>query len=895
MPPGDLGRGLFVGSRKAMPIVPHHLTFWGKARPTLDGWGGAGFHPIAAHSLDVAAVAARLDTGRPIGLPASTLTFLVALHDIGKFSKAFQAKAPHAWPGAVLGAIEGIPYDPGHDTTGFALLVEGAIGDAIAPVFDGWYHGEIAPILRAITGHHGRPPREGAPALPRRATDAPWRDAALAFARDLIALFAPEPLPLDLSRDGALAWRLAGLTTLADWIGSSQRHFPYARPDDLLDLRTYWAEAAVPQARTAIAASGLAPATVAPFGGAARLFPTIDSLTPLQHAAATMDLQAGPLLAILEDATGAGKTEAALILAHRLMAEGRAQGIFLGLPTMATANAMYRRMADSYRRLFAEDAEPSLALAHGRAGLDDGFTRSILADAAEGGTAAGETEPADEPAGAQCAAWLAADRRTALLAQVGVGTIDQALLAVLPVRHAPLRQRALAGKVLIVDEAHAFDPYMREEVVRLLRFHAALGGSAIVLSATLPLRLRQALADAWRAGLSEASRPVAARGYPLATIVAGGGVHETTVAPREATIRRVAVTRIATVTEAVSRIRAARDAGAAVAWVRNTVDDAIAGCDALRDAGLEPMLFHARFAMGDRLRIEDNVLARFGRGSTDRSGVLVATQVIEQSLDLDFDLMVTDLAPVDLVIQRAGRLCRHERGPRPIAGPELLLLSPDPVAEPGADWLADHRGTEAVYRDPALLWRGARALLAAGGIDAPGGLRALIEAAAEGDEPDGLRVAASRAAGKRFADAATARQNLLSVEGGYAEDAGLWASEERTPTRLEERPQLTLRLARLRDGRVVPYAEDADERRAWALSEVSVAEHRIGAVTGLAELSAAVEVARARWGRWEREAPRMKLVILGEDEPGLWRPLSGDAYRYDVAQGLCWSSPDASG
>jgi CRISPR-associated endonuclease/helicase Cas3 len=870
-----------------------YLPFWGKAQPVASP--EAAFHPLAAHSLDVAATAIHLDAGRPIGVPASTLAFLAALHDIGKFSRSFQAKAPHVWPAAALGPFPGARHDPGHDTTGFALLIDDpAIAAALAPVFDGWLQGEIAPLFRAVAGHHGRPPHESA-RPPENAIGKPSRAAALAFVLDLIALFGPERIAPDLSRDAALPWRLAGLMTLADWIGSSQRHFPYARLADLTDLRRYWDDEARPRARRAIAVAGLAPAVPARFDGAARLLPDIKTLSPMQHLAGSAMLPPGPVLAILEDATGAGKTEAALILAHRLMADGRADGIFLGLPTMATANAMYRRMRTSYRRLFAEGVQPSLALAHGRAELDDGFTQSILTDAAEDAADVPTTAAADEPAGAQCAAWLAADRRQALLAQVGVGTIDQALLAVLPVRHAPLRQRALTGKVLMVDEAHAFDPYMREEVVRLLRFHAALGGSAIVLSATLPLRLRQMLADAWRAGLGEAARPVAAQGYPLATFVAGDGVQETEVAPHHATVRRVAVTRISATEDAVGRIRAAQQVGAAVAWVRNTVDDAIAACDELRAAGLEPMLFHARFAMADRLRIEEAVLARFGRDSTDRRGVLVATQVIEQSLDLDFDLMVTDLAPVDLLIQRAGRLHRHKRDDRPIERPELLLLSPDPVDEPGPDWLADHRGTEAVYRDPALLWRGARALLAAGGIEAPGGLRSLIEAAAEGEEPAGLRAAASRAEGKAFADAATARQNLLSVEGGYAEDAGLWASEERTPTRLEDRPQVTLRLARVRDGKVVPYAEDADERRAWALSEVAVAEHRIGTVTVPAEWVRAADEARSRWGRWERESLRVKLVVLEAEAVGRWRPQSGEAYRYSRESGLLFSDPPLRG
>jgi CRISPR-associated endonuclease/helicase Cas3 len=430
---------------------------------------------MAGHALDVAAAATCLGRGVARGMPPSTAAFLIALHDIGKFSRAFQARVPHAWPQAALGPFPGALHDPGHDTTGFALLMDDpAISAAIGPVFDGWLQGQIAPILRAITGHHGRPPQEATPP-PETSIGKPSRAAALAFVHEMTALFRPEPLPPEMARDAALHWRLAGLTTLADWIGSSQHHFPYARAHDMAEPGRYWQETALPCALGAVAASGLSPAAAAPFSGATRLFPGISTLSPLQGEAETLALPPGPMLAIFEDATGAGKTEAALILAHRLMAEGRANGIFLCLPTMATANAMYRRMVTSYRRLFAEGTMPSLALAHGRAALDDGFTQSILINAAEDDPAPVAAEAADEPAGAQCAAWLAADRRQALLAQVGVGTIDQALLAVLPVRHAPLRQRALAGKVLVIDEAHAFDPYMREEVGRLLRFHAALG------------------------------------------------------------------------------------------------------------------------------------------------------------------------------------------------------------------------------------------------------------------------------------------------------------------------------------------------------------------------------------------------------------------------------------
>lgn len=853
--------------------------FWGKARPADEA--EAGYHPLPAHALDVAAVAEVLDRASPIGPPRSTLTLLIALHDIGKFSASFQAKAPNAWQADLLGPIDRVPVGVGHDTTGYAMLSEGPIREALQPLFAGWTHAEIAPLLRAITGHHGRPPAEDDQWPSDAQIGRPARTAALAFVNELLKLLSPEPLPRAFRRDAGLPWRLAGLTTLADWIGSWTRYFPYVSPDRISDLAAYWTEVARPAALRAVQAAGVLPGAIAPFQGGSALF-QLTRLTPLQQWAETTPLPDGPVLAILEDITGAGKTEAAIILAHRLMVRDQGAGAFVGLPTMATANGMYRRMTKTYRQLFADPSAPSLVLAHGRAALDAGFSRSILPDVT-GEAGRRTSDAADEPAGAQCAAWLADDRRKALLAQVGVGTIDQVLLAVLPVRHAALRLRGLAGKVLIIDEAHAFDPYMGEEVVRLLQFHAALGGSAIVLSATLPMALRRKLVGAWQAGLAVEPSAISSAAYPLATLVAGRDASETAIEPRDGSARRVPVTRLQDTDAAVDRIRAAHAAGAAVAWVRNTVDDAIAACSALRAVGLEPILFHARFAMVDRLRIEDTVLARFGRDSeaADRRGVVVATQVIEQSLDLDFDLMVTDLAPVDLLIQRAGRLWRHDRGvSRPLAGPELLVVAPEPVEEPGPDWLAGHRGTAAVYRDPALLWRGAKALFSAGAIIAPAGLRPLIEAAAEGESPEGLRVLSDRAAGRRLSQAAVAKQNLLDLPRGYARHAGLWAPEEQTPTRLEDQPQVTLRLARVQDGALVPYAEDADQRRAWALSEVVVAEHRVAALTMPPELAAAAEKARAGWGRWERETPRIRLVPMQADGADGWCCLGADGARY---------------
>ncbi len=190
--------------------------------------------------------------------------------------------------------------------------------------------------------------------------------------------------------------------------------------------------------------------------------------TPLQKYAEIVELRDGPLLFIIEDMTGAGKTEAAVILAHRLMHAGKAQGLHIALPTMATANAMFARMAKNYRRMFTDEVLPSIVLTHGRRDLFESFTHLTEAAAKYDGGAQDEDDPSNIEASAFCADWIARSNKQAFLAQVGAGTIDQAILAVLPARHQSLRLWGLAGKVLVIDEAHAYDAYMNEEIESLL-------------------------------------------------------------------------------------------------------------------------------------------------------------------------------------------------------------------------------------------------------------------------------------------------------------------------------------------------------------------------------------------------------------------------------------------
>jgi CRISPR-associated endonuclease/helicase Cas3 len=797
----------------------------------------------------------------------ATLAALVALHDVGKFTRPFQAKVPALWP-LSLGPF--LPPPPGfHDDAGYALLC-GALSRHVDPLFVEWRRASSRyALFRAVTAHHGRPPREfDTPDLARKVACGVCIDAASVFTDQARAAIDPPPLPrLDTAAQHRLAWFVAGLAVAADWLGSGRRWFQPVVAADHQDLHRYWIEIALPRARQAASDAGLLASPVSPARGLAHLFPGLTA-RPLQAWSETVSIPEGPVLFTIEDATGSGETEAALVLAHRLMGARRADGLFFALPTMATANAMYARLENAYRRLFALGSTPSLVLSHGRRSLHEGFTASILDGAVDPQRDA--REPADQPAGAQCAAWIADDRRKAFLAEIGAGTIDQAIMAVLPTRHAPLRLLGLSRRVLIVDEAHAYDAYMTKELQGLLAFQAALGGSAIVLSATLTAKQRGELQAAFLGGLGADALADPATEYPLTTAVSRAGVSIEACLMAPGLTRRVTVERLADRGSAIAAVVAAARASAAVAWVRNAVDDAIEAAQELQAAGVDATLFHARFAMGDRQDIEQKVLRWFGRDSCpeDRKGrVLVATQVVEQSLDLDFDLMVTDLAPADLVIQRAGRLWRHQRGERPVPGPRLLLLALEPVDDPAATWLGSElRRTAFVYPDHALLWRSARALLQQGCIETPGDIRALVEAAYDRDAsasvPAGFAPAANRAEGAELAAAGIAFQNVLKIDEPYERRAGLWEPDVCTPTRLGD-AQIVFRLAREEDGAVVPWYSHEEPRRAWALSEVSVRATRL---KGAAE-DRAVKDAKKNWPAWDQDIP----VLLLPHGAGRWR------------------------
>ncbi len=902
----DMGADTAVSSPMVMAPVRNETTkgvdnmprgaFWAKTSDDATASGPLLFKSVSHHCADVAATALVLQRMNPArtrrdaevtGLHPDDHTILSALcaglHDLGKISKSFQIKVPELWPAAILGACpDRLPATLSHWEATALLLNADGVRSALQPVAGA--DGLDRQVIAAIAGHHGRAPTS---ALVDAAGYAAARHleigpacvaAAAALAGGLAAVMAPWLAPSPLRKPEDYSFQLNGLITLSDWIGSDAAFFAFENP--AMPLVQYW-PLALARAEAAVIAKGLAPARLVATPTLSGLSDAANTARPMQALATELALPAEPQIVIVEDGTGSGKTEAALLLAARLMAAGLGEGVFLAMPTMATANAMHARLGAAQGGLFEGDA--SLVLAHGKSALARDLARREPRGAAN-----------DSDAALWCDAWIADSRKTALFASAGAGTIDQGFLSVLPKKHLTLRQYALAGRILVIDEAHACDAYMGEELKVLIEMQARLGGSVIVLSATLTQRQRSDLVLAFARGrgvhvrrLAEIGRSLRSAAYPLLTRYGlSAGVEEHPVPAAPDLTRSVAIAALSSREAVVQAVLAAAARGAAVAIICNAVDQAIATFAALLAGGATPErthLFHARFAMGDRLAIERDVQAWFGRKSTPetRAGrILVATQVIEQSLDVDFDVMYTDLAPADLVVQRAGRLWRHRRDDRPVPAPVLTLLTPDPGALEKARWLETTLGPASfVYDMPGVLWRTARDLLGKGRLDTPQDLRPLIETAYDAgtdDLPELLRKGHDDSVGEEYGLRAKAQRVTIRPAEGYAAVTTPSADEE-IGTRDGE-PSITIRLARFAGEQLLPLAGLSDGASlGWALSELSVRVNWLARFVRKdgADAALAATIARLRrtWPEFEQGTPVIGIsndgTAAGDTHAGL--------------------------
>lgn len=686
------------------------------------------FHPAIYHMIDVAQAAqtlllhrgtARLRRalvrawdGADTDALLRWLPFIIALHDIGKLSTPFQGQ--QTTPGAkrqrerlvALALPLGTDGDrpPSHSAISAYWLNQrlrelepGIMSDTVFAIRDaaGGHHGQFASKLHEIAGYldQHEPP----------VWDSLRREGYLMLRR---VLGPPQGSLADIGTPRRLrpaTAALTGFTVIADWVASNSHYFP-ARQD--LSIQAYHTHSA-DRARDALIELGIAvERSRRPYTSFANLFgweprdlqKQIDLLT-------TLDLTA-PGLYVIEAPTGEGKTEAALALARRLVDAGESDEIYIGLPTMATSNQMFKRLEQFFRQLYGDDG--AVKLAHGQAALVEQELRRVARlTAAHGDTDPTARQSSYGSSDAQVLSWFGSSKR-ALLAPFGVGTVDQVELAGLNVRHAILRLFGIAGKVVVIDEVHAYDTYMSTILEHTLSWLGSMGASVVLLSATLPQARHQALARSYLAGLHNVKPDQVLvpeiTAYPvlaLYTLPHQRAIPLTTTRFQHLQVR---FAHDADYTTQAQRLIDLTAGGGAVARICNRVDDAQQIYRALIQRNVPNVtLIHARYPLDDRSKREahiDTLVGKQTQRQPDERIIIIGTQVLEQSLDYDVDVMVSDLCPIDLLLQRAGRLHRHQRA-RPAAHQQPVLYV---QYQHRADEFPSITRWERIYA-PLVMWR----------------------------------------------------------------------------------------------------------------------------------------------------------------------------------------------
>jgi len=779
---------------------------WGKSK---DGSS----HHLAHHCADVAAcfealarlpvIRSRMEqsAGRTLtDIDVARLATLTFLHDCGKLHPGFQAK----------GDITGISWPPltlhGHVQEGAAIfdrVQDGALADALnIAALHSW--GVSLGLLFAGIAHHGRPFSLG----PKAKND--WHEvfqpdyAPLAAARQLGALMRAW-FPLAFAAGGAplpdrpdFQHLFCGLVSLADWLGSTQALFPFTA-----ELDPSYMERARQQAACAVTGIGL---DVRRWRGEIQgkaSFEVLSGGNPARQAQqVTGDWSLDDPLVILEAETGSGKTEAALWRFAQLFEAGKVDSLYFALPTRAAARQIHQRVNDVLRRLMGEDAPEAVQAV-------PGYLRS--------GETSGKMLPAfevlwdDDPDEARrIARWAAESGRRYLAATVAVGTVDQVMLAALQVKHAHLRAAALSRSLLVIDEIHSSDPYMTDIQTHLLKMHLGRGGHAMLMSATLGAEARATWLGTDRKGRKVPTlQDAIAAPYP-AVWGRRDGVRDAKQAGQPG--KEVAMTLMAGWAAEIAASRAIEAArqGAKILVIRNTVRAAQDTFGAVREMGGEgllmqvaggPALHHSRFAAEDRTLLDTHVERLLSPDTKIRKtagAIIVGSQTLEQSLDIDADLLITDLCPVDVLLQRIGRLHRHKLNrPDGFETPQCLVLSPqdglDRLAKPAFEnGLGQFRDGGGVYRNIHACELTRRLVLDHAVWKIPEMNRFLVESATHPDRIDALNAEMgpvwqtywNSVYGKDVADAQSARHLRLPVECDFMSLMPFADMEEKVRTRL---------------------------------------------------------------------------------------------------------------
>ena len=594
---------------------------WAKSNPR---------HPLWKHLLDASSVSLALpNVLSEFHWSAEQLALIVGLHDVGKADPVFQHQVPEF-------CVE-LKANGFHETADARCRHERISSEFIRQICSkaGMDCRTKNAVVRAVAAHHGRWEERARPVPPVYET-------AQHHLFDMLREGLGIPtIPIERPRNlSAFGMRLSGHIVLSDWIASNEAFFTDPRLNDIDQVDAYLQKAGE------VARDWVRRLSLESPQYSGKPMAVVQNPRPLQAMLLKEEILPG--LTIIEAPMGEGKTEAAWILAEKWRDRGF-RGTYMALPTMATSDSIHGRYRDDYLKKLGHDEDAKLV--HGMA---------WLRDLREPDTPMNVGEVTEDRVVA--ATWFRPTRR-AMLASHGIGTVDQAMLAAMHVKFGFLRMYGLAGRVLVIDEVHAYDAYMLAILTRLLEWCASLGTPVVLLSATLSNGQRTAMLESY--GATDCNLGPKAP-YPLVSNACPG--HPTNTFTTEATIRRQVTFQkyegfLGDANRSAELARTLVAEGGCCCIVVNTVKQAQSVYRSLLLPSDEKCLFHARFSAEHREEIARNVMAMFGKDTSQRPTrfVLVATQVVEQSLDVDFDHMVTELAPIDLLLQRSGRLHRHRQ------------------------------------------------------------------------------------------------------------------------------------------------------------------------------------------------------------------------------------------
>jgi len=698
-------------------IIPEY--YW--AKTTQDGQPGKS---VVSHLNDVRAVAKLLLSSRSKLLEKTNCTTeqissYAGLHDIGKVSPGFQAKCAEWLQQNCLNSNYGAAYEKDHSlVTQFTL--QKILQNKSLKI-------EPSELWSAILGaHHGKLHRPG---IRLRTDDGEWQIKRENIIYDFLGATQLPDFPIE--DNWPFLWWLTGLISVSDWIGSAEEWFPVAQetiPDE-----------SKKNAIRALNAIGFAVPNIKQGLSFGEVFVDSSSNKPFEQN----DLQAKaeqfirePGIYIIEAPMGMGKTEAALWCVYQLMQSEKASGFYFALPTQATSNRIHIRINEFLRRI--TDSQSLSRLVHSGSWLLDDVKVPTLRPVTD----------SEKESNRNAIDWFAS-RKRGLLAPFGVGTIDQALMSVIAVKHFFVRQYALAGKVIILDEVHSYDLYTGTLIKTLCERLLPLGCTIILLSATLTTEIKKRFIGA----VSQTHE----NQYPLIT---GTGIASVKVAapePKEINIR------IKDENDAIVEAFNKAQHGASVLWVCDTVNKAQQMFDlarARKQANVEIGLLHARYPVFRRQELEEYWMEKLGKDSKNRSAcILFSTQIVEQSVDLDADFMISELAPTDMLLQRMGRLWRHCRNNRPIKikAPEFWIIEENHSSEEfenaSAKEIKKMFGTKSMVYAPYVLLRSFQLWKDKKSIKIPIDIRDLLEKTykVKEVEPKGWQDLAEEIEGNDFA------------------------------------------------------------------------------------------------------------------------------------------------